>query len=72
MRRYDMRFKIDAIKLAAEIGNTKAAKELCIPQGTLDTWVFNNKRGEYDNVAIVPSKALSLVDEVYTALQSKQ
>ena len=37
MRRYDMTFKIDAIKLADEIGATKASKELDIPQSTLDT-----------------------------------
>jgi transposase len=64
MRRYDMRFKIDAIKLADEIGATKAAKELSIPQSTLDTWIVKNKRGDYDNVPITPTKALSLADEV--------
>ena len=43
MRRYDMGFKIDAIKLAEEIGATKASKELSIPQSTLDTWIIKNK-----------------------------
>ena len=38
MRRYDENFRIEAVKLVKEIGTTKAAKELNIPSGTLDTW----------------------------------
>jgi len=64
MRRYDMTFKIDALKLAKEIGSTKAAKELDIPQSTLDTWIVKNNRGDYDNVAVTPKQALTLADEV--------
>ena len=59
-----MGFKIDAIKLAEEIGVTKASKELSIPQSTLDTWIIKNKKGDYDNTDIAPKKALSLADEV--------
>ena len=40
MRRYDMGFKIDVVKLALELDITRAAKEFKIPQGTLDTWVL--------------------------------
>ena len=64
MRRYDMGFKIDAVKLALELGTTRAAKELDIPQGTLDTWVSKEKRGELDISTITPQKGLSLADEV--------
>ena len=59
-----MTFKIDALKLAKEIGSTKAAKELDIPQSTLDTWIVKNNRGDYDNVAVTPKQALTLADEV--------
>jgi transposase len=58
-----MTFKIDAIKLSKEIGATKAAKELDIPQSTLDTWIVKHNKGDYDNVSITPQKALSLADE---------
>ena len=44
MIRYDMGFKIDAVKLALELGTARAAKELEIPQGTLDTWVSKEKK----------------------------
>jgi len=64
MRRYDTGFKIDAIKLAKEIGATKAAKELDIPQSTLDTWIAKNNKGDYDDAVTTPKKALSLADEV--------
>lgn len=64
MRRYDMDFKIEAVKLAAVIGATKAAKELDIPQGTLETWVYKSKKGELDVTKITPKKGLSLAEEV--------
>jgi len=64
MRRYDITYKIDAIKLASEIGATKTATELGIPQSTLDTWIVKSKRGDYDNADLSPKKALSLADEV--------
>ena len=63
MRRYDMGFKMDAIKLAKEVGATKTAKELDIPQSTLDTWIVKHNRGDYDNIAVTPKQALSLADE---------
>lgn len=33
-RKYDQEYKIQAVKLAKEIGGAKAAKELGIPEGT--------------------------------------
>ena len=34
-RQYDERFKVEAVKLAKEIGTKQAAEELGIPKGTL-------------------------------------
>ena len=34
-RKYDHEYKVQAVKLAKEIGVTKAAKELGIPEGTM-------------------------------------
>ena len=38
-RKYDHEYKVQAVKLAKEIGGTKAAKELGIPEGTIHTWL---------------------------------
>ena len=34
-RKYDHEYKVQAVKLAKEIGGAKAAKELGIPEGTI-------------------------------------
>lgn len=47
-KQYDEKFKKQAIKLAKEIGNTAAAKELGIPKGTLGTWMSKARVGEID------------------------
>ena len=38
-RKYDMEYKIQAVKLAKEIGGAKAAAELGIPEDTLYAWM---------------------------------
>lgn len=38
-RQYEHEYKIQAVKLAKEIEQTKAAKELWIPKNTLYGWV---------------------------------
>ena len=38
-RKYDHEYKVQAVKLAREIGGAKAAKELGIPEGTIHTWL---------------------------------
>ena len=38
-RKYDHEYKVQAAKLAKEIGGAKAAKELGIPEGTIHTWL---------------------------------
>ena len=49
--------------MAGEVGNSKAAKELGIPHGTLDTWVHKSKKGELDTTVLPPKTALSLAEE---------
>ena len=44
-RKYDHEYKVQAVKLAREIGGTKAAKELGIPEGTIHTWLKAVKAG---------------------------
>ena len=39
-RRYDHEYKVQAVKLAKEIGQAKAARELGIPKNTID--LFGN------------------------------
>ena len=63
MRRYDPDFKIDAVKLADEIGCTKAAKELGIPLGTLDNWVHKARKGELKGAGTSPKSAMTLAEE---------
>lgn len=36
-RKYDHEYKVQAVKLAREIGGAKAAKELSVPEGTIHT-----------------------------------
>lgn len=47
-RQYDNDFKVQAVKLAKEIGTEKAAKELNVPSNTLYGWVNKAKAGGLD------------------------
>jgi transposase len=47
-RQYDDAFKVQAIKLAKEIGTEKAAKELNVPSNTIYGWVKKAKLGGLD------------------------
>ena len=38
-RQYDHEYKVQAVKLAKEIGQAKAAKELGVPKNTMYGWV---------------------------------
>jgi transposase len=40
---YEPGFKEEAVKLAAEVGATKAAKDLGVPVNTLYTWISKTK-----------------------------
>jgi transposase len=63
MRRYEGTFRQEAVKLALEIGASKAARELNIPNGTLDTWLQKAKEGTLTGGATTPKRALSLAEE---------
>jgi len=45
VRSYDKNYKVEAIKLARQIGGKKAAKELGIPEGTLSSWMHDARKG---------------------------
>ena len=47
-RPYDQEYKIKAVKLTKEIGQTKAARELGVPKNTLYTWIPANRLGNLD------------------------
>ena len=47
-RQYDQEYKIQAVKLAREIGQAKAARELGIPKNTLYTWIRANRLRNLD------------------------
>lgn len=63
MRTYDLNFKQEAVKLAGEIGRTKAGKELNIPSATLDSWIAKAKTGVLAGKPAAPHNALSLAEE---------
>lgn len=62
-RKYDHEYKVQAVKLAREIGGAKAAKELGIPEGTIHTWLKAVRAGTLDigDGAHTPESAMSLL-----------
>ena len=42
-RQYNHEYKVQAVKLAIEIGQAKAAKELGVPRNTLYGWVHASR-----------------------------
>ena len=67
-RQYDQEYKIQAVKLAKEIGQAKAARELGIPKNTLYTWIRTNRLGNLDLGAgsQTPKSAMTLNEELIT------
>ena len=68
-RQYNEEFKKQAIKLAREVGNTVAAKELGIPRGTLGTWIRKARTGEIDtgSGSREPEELLNLAQQLQAA-----
>ncbi len=65
-RYYDKAYKIEAVKLAKEIGGAAAARELGVPANSIYAWVRASKMGSLD-LGIgtkSPSEALSLNEEL--------
>jgi transposase len=48
VKKYSKEYKLEAIKLIKEIGNSKASSELGIPKSTLSGWVNMAETGEID------------------------
>ncbi len=65
-RKYDNEYKVQAVKLAKEIGGSKAAKELGIPEGTIHTWLAAVRTGKLDigEASHTPESAMSLAEEI--------
>ncbi|MEI3219163.1 MAG: transposase [Lachnoclostridium sp.] len=64
-RKYDHEYKVQAVKLAKEIGGAKAAKELGIPEGTIHTWLKAVRAGKLDIGRLhTPASAMSLSEEI--------
>ena len=62
-KHYDNGYKIQAVRLAEEIGAVKAIKELSIPEGTLYTWLRLARNGEMDlGETPKPQKVLKLAE----------
>ena len=47
-KQYDKEHKVQAVKLAREVGCKKAAEELGMPYNTLSGWIHKAKIGELD------------------------
>ena len=65
-RKYDNEYKVQAVKLAKEIGGNRAAKELGIPEGTIHTWLKAVRTGTLNigDGAHTPESAMSLSKEI--------
>lgn len=65
-RKYDREYKIQAVKLAKEIGSSKAARELGIPTDTMYGWMRAVREGRLDlgKGAHEPGDAMTLAEEV--------
>ena len=65
-RQYDHEYKVQAVKLAKEIGQAKAAKELGIPKNTLYGWMRARRQGNLDLGAgtQTPDSAMTLNEEL--------
>ena len=62
-RKYDINYKVEAVKLAGELGVTKTSKQLNIPMNTLDGWVRKSKKGELVGGSPAPEASLSIMEE---------
>ncbi len=65
-RNYEKKYKVQAVKLAKEIGTEKAATELGVPKGTLSGWLKAVREGRLDAGpgSHTPESAMSLAEEM--------
>lgn len=71
-KQYDMEYKVQAVKLAHEIGGQRAAEELGIPKNTLYGWMRKERQGAIDlgPGSRSPDNVLTLSQEL-TALRQQ-
>ena len=71
-QKYEKEYKVEAAKLAKEIGVRKAARELGVPENTLYGWMKAAREGLLDMGAgsHTPNPAMSLAEEL--AVMRKQ
>ena len=65
-RKYDMEYKIQAVKLAKELGGAKAATELGIPENTMYAWTKAAREGRLNvgSGSHTPETAMNLAEEL--------
>jgi isrso8-transposase orfa protein len=65
-RQYDHEYKVQAVKLAQEMGSANAAKELGIPKDTMYGWMKAVRDGRLDvgGGAHTPQSAMTLNEEL--------
>ena len=64
-RKYEAKYKQEAVKLAKEVGAKKASEELKIPYGTLYDWIKKERKGAIETgEAKTPAEAMSLAEEI--------
>ena len=65
-RKYDMEYKIQAVKSAKELGGAKAAAELGIPENTMYTWTKAAREGRLNagSGSHTPKTAMNLAEEL--------
>ena len=70
-RTYDHEYKVQAVKLAQEMGAAAAARELGISRNTVYTWLKRVRDGQMDigNGAHTPSEASTLNEQLIQARQ---
>lgn len=69
-RKYNMGYKILAVKLAKEPGGTNAAAELGIPENTMYAWTKADREGQLDvgSGSHTPQTAMSLTEVQFNLL----
>ena len=65
-QKYDMEYKVQATKLAKELGGAKAAAELGIPENTMYAWTKAAREGRLDAGpgSHTPQTAMTLAEEL--------
>ena len=65
-KHYDNDFKIHAVKLALEIGQSKACNELNLPENTIYGWMHAYRQGKLDlgPGTQTPARALTMNEEL--------